>query len=204
MKYEHFFHDEKYFWKPIRMKKYMLIMPLFFIVGCHSGPDSDSMRAPPTAWDMSWSTKEGTATIIGSASIFVPDDDNQVRMPGGGGSLILNKGHTYTCAGRDVQLLPQSPASDPVVDHMFRYGTMTGPKVESAEVAPFVRHVTCDADGQFTFANLPAGIWYAVTDIWQGNIAVKEIRIQPGQTTSITLKHDWNYPPSWRHRVRLW
>ncbi|PYD78985.1 hypothetical protein CFR77_09230 [Komagataeibacter sucrofermentans] len=183
------------------MNKYILITAALFLAGCH--PDPDSVRAPATAWDMSWSTKEGTATITGSAYHIYFDYH---YYPSGNGTmqtLPVGPGHKFTCAGHDVQLLPQSPASDPVVDHMFRYGTMTGPKVDSAEVAPFVRHVTCDADGQFTFSNLPAGVWYAVTNIWQGNIAVKEIRTQSGQTTSVTLKHDWNYPPSWRHGPHL-
>ncbi len=26
----------------------------------------------------------------------------------------------------------------------------------------------------------------------------------PEQTTSITLQHRWNYPPSWRHGPSLW
>ncbi|AZV38312.1 hypothetical protein CFR75_14935 [Komagataeibacter xylinus] len=86
--------------------------------------------------------------------------------------------------------------------------------MDSAKVAPFIRHVTCDAGAHFTFSNLPAGVWYAVTQM--GNravtikkvvvkdITVKEIRTQPGQTTSVTMPCLSHYPPSWRHKPRLW
>ncbi|AQU86726.1 hypothetical protein B0W47_03785 [Komagataeibacter nataicola] len=153
---------------------------------------------------MSWSTKEGTATITGSASKRVFDHQSVPNLHGGLIQYAVGKGHELTCAGYDVQLLPQSPASDPVVDNMFRYNTMTGPKVDSAALAPFVRHATCGADGEFAFSRLPAGVWYAVTEIGAMNIAVKEIRTQPDQTTSVILQHRWNYPPSWRHGPSLW
>ncbi|WP_395371303.1 hypothetical protein [Komagataeibacter diospyri] len=184
------------------MKKYIPIILSFFLVGCHPYPDS--MRAPVSAKDMSWSTKEGTATIAGSASMRLFDHRSYPTLQGGNMQFAVGKGHELTCAGHDVQLLPQSPASDPVVDNMFHYAVMTGPKVASADVEPFVRHVTCGADGQFIFSNLPVGVWYAVTEIGSKNIAVKEVRTLPDQTTSVTLQHRWNYPPSWRHGPSLW
>ena len=184
------------------MKNFYIIIVSIFVAGCHPYPDS--MRAPGSAQDMSWSTKEGTATVTGSAFMRVFAHQSVPNGHGGLTQYAVGQGHELTCAGHDVQLLPQSPASDPVVDNMFRYAVMTGPKVASADVAPFVRHVTCGADGRFTFSNLPVGVWYAVTEISSKNIAVKEIRTLPEQTTSITLEHRWNYPPSWRHGPSLW
>lgn len=161
---------------------------------------------------MSWSTKEGTATITGSVS-FVYFKERYLPYSGSLYEIVGPK-RNMSCAGEDVQLLLQSPASDSVVDHMARHNVMTGPEVDSAKVAPFIRHVICDADAHFTFSNLPAGVWYAVTQM--GNravtikkvvvkdITVKEIRTQPGQTTSVTMPCLWHYPPSWRHKPRLW
>ncbi|MGS0646410.1 hypothetical protein ACU81Q_02075 [Komagataeibacter melomenusus] len=183
------------------MNRYILISAGLLLAGC--GPDPESMRAPASARDMSWSAREGTATITGSAS-FVYFDERKLSGYGVALYQAIGKGHTVTCAGNDVQLLPQSPASDPVVDHMSRYNVMAGPKVDTADVAPFVRHVTCDADGHFTFSHLPAGVWYAVTQFTTRDVTVKEIRTQPGQATSVTLGRGWRYPPSWRHNPKLW
>ncbi|WP_308720875.1 hypothetical protein [Komagataeibacter xylinus] len=187
------------------MNRYILISAGLLLAGC--GLDPESVRAPASARDMSWSAREGTATITGSAS-FVYFKERYLPYSGSLHEIVGPK-YNMSCAGKDVLLLPQSPASDSVVDHMARHNVMTGPAVESAEVAPFIRHVTCDADAHFTFFNLPAGVWYAVTQM--GNRAVtvkkavvKEIRTQPGQTTSVTMPRLWHYPPSWRHKPRLW
>lgn len=186
----------------MNMKNFYMLIVSAFVVGCHPYPDS--MRASASAQDMSWSTKEGTAIVMGSASMRVFAHQS---VPNGHGGLIqyaVGKGHELSCAGHDVQLLPQSPASDPVVDNMFRYGVMTGPKVASADLSPYVRHTVCESDGRFSFSGLPVGTWYVVTEIGAGNIAVKEVRTLPNQTTSVTLQHRWNYPPSWRHGPSLW
>ncbi|QHC35987.1 hypothetical protein [Komagataeibacter xylinus] len=99
-----------------------------------------------SARDMSRSAKEGVANITGPASFTC---FNEQKLPGYGVALYeaVGKEHKVTCAGHDVQLLPQNPASDPLVDHMFRYNVMTGPKGEAADVAPFVRHKECCRKG---------------------------------------------------------
>ncbi|EGG77500.1 hypothetical protein SXCC_01890 [Gluconacetobacter sp. SXCC-1] len=47
---------------------------------------------------MSWSTKEGTATITGSASMRLFDHRSYPTLQGGNMQFAVGKGHELTCA----------------------------------------------------------------------------------------------------------
>jgi hypothetical protein len=112
---------------------------------------------PPTPFDpraFAWSTAPGPDVLVGV-----------VRY--------RHAGLPYSCAGEDVLLIPDVPWSRRRM--IILYGAASSaavpvsivrartPSAPSGDYARFVRRTTCDADGRFTFHDLPDGGWFVVT-----------------------------------------
>ena len=146
-------------------------------------PAEPSSQPVDTA-QFAWSTKPGTAAIIGS-----------VAYSGQGGA--------YTCANGAVVLTPDTPYSRRRIVRL--YGTAGPVAVPVATVrarqtaraggdySAFVRNTKCDANGQFVFKGLPPGGWFAISIARSASGAgeamalVRFVRTTPGQASRITL-----------------
>ncbi len=167
------------------------------LVACRSASAKQVSLEPET---LAWSQQAGSANIrgVGFSTFFKPDSPRSVR------------GHqvTTTCSGRDVQLIPQNTYTGKLVDKMFRHNRADDPRMVTVEVAQFIRHTTCDSEGQFAFPNVPAGAWYVVTTVGPvgkpGGVVVKDASTIDNHTTIVKAQWKWGWPPSWRHPPSLW
>jgi hypothetical protein len=80
-------------------------------------------------------------------------------------------GARYTC--KEAVLTPETPWSRARMRILYlstSQAVMPADDVRSrtppehgAEYARYARHATCDANGHFSFSNIPSGAWYAIT-----------------------------------------
>lgn len=119
--------------------------------------------------------KAGSASLTGQAFL---------RQQGGG---------VVTCAGSDVILLPATPFFQEVVSIM-RTGREPQVARPLTEYTALYRKSQCDAQGNFVFANVPAGKYILMTQVqWvvgynaQGGVLHREIDIPGSGVTNVLL-----------------
>ena len=123
----------------------------------------------------------GDNTIMGQAFL---------RQRGGG---------VVTCAGASVSLIPQTPYS------RERFGNLYGTIMEVAQGSRFLddpdprymeltREATCDADGNFRFADVPDGEYFVTTRVqWevasvtQGGPVMAPIMVSGGEEIHVLI-----------------
>ncbi len=131
---------------------------------------------------VAWASKKGTAKLVGSAVIQTTG------------------GIPRTCAGRQVALVPVSTYSSERVLNIYG-STAKGyvsrqPNMERvpAYEATF-RLTACDGQGAFEFDDLPAGEFFAITQVvWQareyvveGGVLMLRVSVEDGKTKKIVL-----------------
>lgn len=136
------------------------------------------------AGDVAWSKAKGTNSLSGEAFL---------RQQGGG---------VVTCAGAVVVLVPVAPYSTERM--MARYGSATsgyvdpilGPTLPAPDAgyAESFRNTRCDAQGKFTFSDLPDGNYYLATQVvWyvgnaeQGGYLMQRVSFQGGEHKQVLL-----------------
>lgn len=143
---------------------------------------------------VAWAKQSGTATVEGNAFIIDP---------------MAIDGSTQTCAGRTVALFPDSAYNRefllsvfPNLNEAFWNSTGGGDysKYPIPDFESQVRHAKCDAKGEFVFNNVPAGTYYATTEVYyirgpnptippnrQGGFLLKRAHVVDGQTTRLVM-----------------
>lgn len=135
------------------------------------------------------------------AQINVPFDEAaylQYTTPGQGsitgqGFLRQRGGGVVTCAGDTVMLLPATVFFRSVVAQA-RGGAQFTAFSSDPRYKYMVRMGRCDAQGNFSFANLPAGAWLVATRVgWevanspQGGTLLREVALSSGGTQHVLL-----------------
>lgn len=126
-----------------------------------------------------WAQQKGTATIRGQA--FLKTRGGDVKL----------------CAGNEVGLIPDSPYVEEIAAAM-RSGQFSGPANKDPAYVASVRRTLCDAQGNFSFHDLPAGEWIVQAVVrWQvpigasmlrqGGVLIKRATTKPGETTDIIV-----------------
>jgi len=116
----------------------------------YGGPTSSEFRAR----DFAWSTAPGTGAIAGVLGYH----NGEVR---------------YTCQGKDVILIPETPwtrlrmiilygsaASAAVPLEVVRART---PANSAGDYASYAKKADCDGANRFAFRGLPDGAWFVIT-----------------------------------------
>ena len=125
--------------------------------------------------------RDGTATVEGTAYLRMPDEERQL------------------CTGEDVWLVPNTPyflwVSNQPTDRIAN-------AIRNSAAISYVRTETCDSEGRFTFANVPAGEYLAGTivmlqspfrfgilrgTITQGGEIFRPVSVEAASTQTITL-----------------
>ncbi|HEY4124928.1 MAG TPA: hypothetical protein VGM36_09965 [Rhizomicrobium sp.] len=164
------------------MKRLGILTAAIFLSGCVGAPyvfqnHFDSADFEP--WNGS-----GSATLSGQAFLKTVGGD------------------VKTCAGAEVDLLPATAYNEEVVSAV-RHAQLNMPTRSSGPDA-FMRKATCDAQGNFTFENLPALKWIVWTTVrWgvprqysvdeQGGNLIKEIVLQSGPNRIILADPDLTF-----------
>lgn len=161
-----------------------------FLSGCATTPP-----APPVPFDatgLEWAKGKGNNSVSGDAV------------------LRTRGGDVKTCAGLDVKLLPVSDYTRAMAARHYGAGdsgyldrgyVFVSPPAWATEMEPYVRRKRCNAQGQFSFTDLPEGDYYVIaTVIWeaptggrysymatQGGDLLQKITLRAGASENITL-----------------
>ena len=108
-------------------------------------------------------------------------------------------GEVRTCAGEDVALFPATAYNREIVQSI-RQGHENLSNRNPATDA-YVRHATCDAQGNFAFAGVPAGTWFVWGNVnrdvpgdyggHQGGRLIKEVTVVPGANRVLLTDADF-------------
>jgi hypothetical protein len=145
------------------------------------------MSLPFSAGDVAWSVGPGTATVEGRAALSA------------GGPV------PHTCAGGEAQLLPASPYAAEMMRIVFGndvrgYAPVASARYPASIAADFrktVRRIGCDPEGRFRFDGVPAGRWYAFSNVIfrgsggeaapQGGALMQRVDVAEGARVSVLL-----------------
>lgn len=120
--------------------------------------------------------QNGTATISGQGFL---------RQQGGG---------VVTCAGSPVLLLPATPFFKEFISEVTAGRNVSMAGTVDAPYSSIIKKSQCDAQGNFSFSNIPAARWLVVTNVvWtagrnkQGGALLKEIFIEDTKNFQVLL-----------------
>jgi len=128
------------------MKRPLVFLPLLVLLSaCVTGPQVHTYKAPFDESQFRPYIGDGTAGLSGQA--FVKDKG----------------GKTVYAAGNEVILIP-------VTDYTrewYQVGVVGGKLVDrfDSQIGKYLRFTRADAEGKFQFRNVPAGQYYAATDM---------------------------------------
>ena len=141
----------------------------------------------PAAFE--WAAKPGTGRIDGTALL---------RTVGG---------DVKTCAGLATALIPATPHTDELMRRTFNQGgnlatsTPTFANADPVQIGKVSRGTICDAQGAFSFTDLPAGTYYVLSTVtWgavkggrypyiatQGGKLVQRVTLADGEARKVVL-----------------
>lgn len=134
---------------------------------------------------LAWATKPGDSSIRGQAF------------------LKTRGGDVKTCAGNAVRLLPVSPYTSEIYTAARGRLSDGGWSNRDPGLSRYVKRSTCDAQGYFSFKNLPAGEWFLQTSVlWeaptpagsglmrQGGALLDTTVTKPGEQTELIMNGD--------------
>lgn len=161
------------------MKKWLFAaVAVTALYGCAMPPKTVIMK---TTFD-----GEAHRAFIGPGSNAV-SGQAFLRQQGGG---------TVTCAGERVMMVPNTAFFREMLD-IAKQGSMpdhVGPRISESEFRPILRDSQCDAQGNFSFASVPAGSYLIATQVqWvvgynrQGGELLKTITVTDGQANRFLL-----------------
>ena len=169
------------------MKKHAaIVLAAATLAGCAGEKVQLNTHFDPA--DAAWAAGKGSGSVSGQAFL---------RQNGGG---------IVTCAGNEVDLTPVTPYATERITAF--YGDNTSgyripmfapqlPKGEPGYLATY-RHATCDAQGNFSFTELPAGPYYLTTEVFwtvgsnilpEGGFLMQRVSVQEGKTQKVVLTH---------------
>jgi hypothetical protein len=141
--------------------------------------------------DVAWSKQRGANTIVGTAKLRAGD------------------GMTRSCASLSVRLAPDSDYTRDRVERLYgdadtAYVSATEAKRVRAEpgtdVTPAyeksLKAAKCDANGRFTFKNLPDGTYYVMAPVvWRGKVGevseggffMQRVTVEGGETARLAM-----------------
>lgn len=150
---------------------------LFAAVGCVAGVTTPTpVSTPFDASAVAFARGEGSSSLVGQAF------------------AKTRGGDTKYASGETVTLLP---VSDYTTEYMKGIGTARGAATADPQLASYTRTTVADAEGRFTFKNIPAGNYYVYTKVfWQipGRYGasttggwIKDVVNVSGDTTNLIL-----------------
>lgn len=168
------------------MKKLFALM-LLLLAGCAAPPVATTQLFNPA--DVAWAQKPGKNTIRGSALM---------RTVGG---------QVRSCGGSEVSAVPDSPYARERfmnlygnLERGFNPALFGGKRADAADPRYLAAtlNTICDAQGNFTFENVPDGVFFlTVGIIWvtnpsnalstQGGGLMRRVTVSGGQSVSVVM-----------------
>ena len=94
-----------------------------------------------------------------------------------------------TCAGSRVLLLPATSYFREMIGHMVAGSEPEPPEKAYPSLKRMIRRTQCDAQGNFSFPEIPDGAWFVLTQISarHGGVLITEMTLSNGETIRILL-----------------
>lgn len=160
------------------MRKIIVLVAILALPACMTppAPDSVAVTTPFNVSDFAWSAQPGDSSISGQ------------------GFMKTRGGEVRTCAGNSVVLVPQNAYTS----EMSMILRQRKQPIHTSEYKKYRRETICDASGNFSFKELPAGKWtISVLVNWeapsqygllaQGGYLSKNVETATGKETKIFL-----------------
>jgi len=160
-------------WATVRVVAVVLGLP-FVYAGCsawHSAPLFVKMQTKFDYSEHEPYAKPGENGMTGQGFL---------RQPGVG---------TVTCAGSRVLLLPATSYFREMVDHLIAGSEPDPPETPYPSLKSMFRSTQCDAQGGFSFAEIPDGAWFVATQVnaRHGGLLIREVTLSNGRTIQVLL-----------------
>ncbi len=162
------------------MRNFFLIS-IFMVTGCVAAPEPIKIHSVFNEEEIKWVKNEGNNEIKGSALL---------RQRGGG---------VVTCAGNKVGAIPSSTYATERMRALYGntnkgYNQTTLVEDPDPRYWEIILTTTCDAQGYFTFRDVPDGEYYIVTGIFweissqnQGGTLMERVKVENGEKIEIVL-----------------
>ena len=162
------------FWATVRVVAVVLGLP-FVYAGCsawHSAPLFVKMQTKFDYSEHEPYAKPGENGMTGQGFL---------RQPGVG---------TVTCAGSRVLLLPATSYFREMFWHMIIAGSEPEPpETPYPSLKSMIRRTQCDAQGNFSFSEIPDGTWFILTEVNArgGGVLITEVTLSNGRIIQVLL-----------------
>ena len=112
----------------------------------------------------------------------------------GQGFLRQAGGGIVTCAGSNVLLMPATSFFREFIEHLRAGKTPQYNGTIDSRYRAMIKESQCDAQGKFSFSQLPGGAWLVLTEVkWevrylqQGGALMREVTLGSGDTVQVLL-----------------
>jgi hypothetical protein len=94
-----------------------------------------------------------------------------------------------TCTGSRVLLLPATSYFREMIGHMVAGSEPRPPEKAYPSLKGMIRRAQCDADGNFSFSEIPDGTWFILTQVnaGAGGVLIAELILSNRRTTPVLL-----------------
>jgi hypothetical protein len=108
------------------------------------------------------------------------------------GQAFLNQegDGVVTCAGSRVMLVPETSYFREMIRHFVARSEPDPPEIAYPSLKDMFRKTQCDAQGNFSFPNIPDGAWFILTEVnaRHGGMLIREVPpLSNGTTTQVLL-----------------
>jgi hypothetical protein len=117
---------------------------------------------------------------------YAQQGENSIR---GHGLLHQKVVGDVTCAKNRVLLLPGTSYFREMIDHLVAGSEPDPPKIPQPSLKNMIRTTECDAQGGFSFAKLPDGAWFVLTQVKTKpvNVLIREVTVSNHRMIEVML-----------------
>lgn len=164
--------------KIVRVVAVVLGLPLGY-AGCSSRQEHVRQSAPPFV-------KIQTKFDYSEHEAYAKPGENGIS----GQAFLRHEGDSVvTCAGSRVLLLPATDYFREMIGHIVAGSEPKPPEKTYPSLKGMIRRTQCDAQGNFSFSEIPDGAWFVLTQVTarHGGVLITEMTLSNGGTTQIVL-----------------
>lgn len=117
---------------------------------------------------------------------YAKPGENSIR---GQAFLSQQGGGVVTCAGSRVLLLPATSYFREMIRHLVAGSEPEPPETTYPSLKDMIRKTQCDAQGNFSFSNIPDGAWFVLTETnaRHGGVFIREVTLSNRGTIQVAL-----------------
>ena len=139
-------------------------------------------------------TQQSAPRFVKMQTKFDYSEHEPYAQPGAnsikGRAFLNQQGDIVTCAGSRVLLVPGTSYFREMIRHFVARSDPDPPEKAYPSLKNMFRKTECDAQGNFSFTNIPDGGWFILTEVntRHGGMLIQEVPpVSNGKTTQVLL-----------------